>query len=227
MRNVFLFLFFFLSFFSFNFFVFFGTYERFFLSAVSQCVTVSVNSLQCLSVQESINPISNLYSDFDAIRSFVYFSAAIPPRFVSRTLNCSKNLGRTQLRKVSKCLLEFFLWGVTARCTWDTLVLFPLVPPVLIPVLASAIFSRLGDATYRQIHRAVMSWLPLRSWRGCCFREVKMLACFPLRGQTGLPTCIMTNFPAKKKKKKEKKTFLFYCFSFCVCVVASRNHSSA
>ena len=80
-----------------------------FFSSVSRCFTVSVNSLQCLSVQESIDPISDMYSDFEAIRLFAYFSATIPPRFVSRTLNCSKNLSRTQLRKVSKCLLEFFL----------------------------------------------------------------------------------------------------------------------
>lgn len=43
-----------------------------------------------------------------------------------------------------------------------------------------------------------------------------MFACFPLRGQTGRPTCIMTDFLAK--------TLFCYCFFLCVC---SRNHSPA
>lgn len=47
-----------------------------------------------------------------------------------------------------------------------------------------------------------------------------MLARFSLQGQTGLPTCIMTNSLAKKNP-------FSYCFSFCVCVIASRNHSPA
>ena len=219
----FLFPFFNFSFFSFYFLVFFGTYARFFLCAVSQCVTVSVNSLQCLSVQESINPISNLYSDFDAICLFVYFSAAIsspsalsPEHWTVAKTSVERSFERCQ----SVCwsfLCEVSLPGACGTL-WSS---FRCPPPSLRPCFPILATPPAAKSIERWCHGFLYeAGTVAASGRWKCslvFHSGAKQDCLHALWQTSW----------QKKKKKEKKTFLCYCFSFCVCVVASRNHSSA
>lgn len=91
---MFSFLYFFSLLWLFFFFFFFSLgLMRDFLSSASQRVTVSVNSLQCPSVQESMNLIYNLYFWY-LLRTNVQFR---PASVSSRTLNCSKKKRRRNL----------------------------------------------------------------------------------------------------------------------------------